>query len=350
MAGDKMAAEGCAAWHSTEEVSVMGLTEVLPHLPRLLHLRRRLTARIIAAKPDVFIGIDSPDFNLPMEAAIKSSGIPAVQYVSPQVWAWRQSRVSGIRYATDLVLCLLPFEVEFYHEHGVRAQFVGHPLADDIPFRIDAEAARLAIGCAASDRIIALLPGSRRGEVARLSSPFLQTAKRLQSERPELKFVVALANSRVRLLVQRELDRLGFVEPPMLVEGRAREVMAAAEVILTASGTAALEAMLLKRKMVVAHRISPLTYWLVRRMGVARLPNFSLPNLLSGRSLVPEFVQRQVRPDVLGPALLDVLDGRRLHPDWYDLFMLIHRTLRRDASAAAASAVIDLMRSGGRET
>ena len=349
MAGDRMIAAGCEPWHRIEEVSVMGLTEVLPHLPRLLRLRRDLVGRIIAAKPDVFVGIDSPDFNLPMAGTIKRAGVPTVQYVSPQVWAWRQSRVANIRKSTDLVLCLLPFEADFYADNDVKAQFVGHPLADAIPISTDAAAARVEIGFGRDEQIVALLPGSRRSEVARLSGPFLATARWIQQRRPELKFVVAIANSGVGEIFARESEKVDLDPAPLLVKGKARQVMAAAEIVLTASGTAALEALLLKRRMIVAHRISPLTYWLVRRLGVAKLASFSLPNLLSGRSLVPEFVQNQVCPEVLGPAVLDVLDGRRMHADWYDLFVLIHKTLRRNASVSAADAVLQLLSQRSRE-
>lgn len=342
MAGKRMIAAGCEPWHRTEEVSVMGLTEVLPHLPRLLRLRRKLSERIIAARPDVFIGIDSPDFNLPVAAAVKRHGLPAVQYVSPQVWAWRQSRVRGIRAATDLVLCVLPFEADFYAENGVEARFVGHPLADAIPMHADSAAARAALGCEPGRPLIALLPGSRRSEVSRLGKPFFATARWLQERRADLRFIVALANEEAAEVFARETREIELESPALLIEGKALEVMTAADVVLTASGTATLEALLLKRPMVVAHRISPLTYWLVRRLGVAKLPNFSLPNLLSGRSVVPEFVQSEVRPGVLGPAVLDVLDGRRLHADWYDLFTLIHKTLRCDASKTAATEVLDL--------
>lgn len=343
MAGDRMVAAGCEPWNRIEQVSVMGLAEVLPHLPRLLRLRRELIRRIIDHKPDVFIGIDSPDFNQRIESAVREAGIPAVQYVSPQVWAWRQSRVAGIRQAIDLVLCVLPFEADFYAEHGVRAEFVGHPLADVIPLEVDRARARRKIGADPESTLVAILPGSRRSEVSKLADPFLGTARWLSERRPDLRFAVALANSGVGEIFERVMGRVPIDPAPMLVTGNAREVMAAADVVLTASGTATLEALLLKRRMVVAHRISPLTYGVVRRLGVARLENFSLPNLLSGRSVVPEFVQEAVRPEVLGPAVLDVLEGKRLHPDWLDLFESIHRRLRLDASNRAADAILALL-------
>jgi len=343
MAGPKMQAAGCQAWHEIDEVSVMGLVEVLPHLRRLLRLQASLAERIIAARPDVFVGIDSPDFNLPIARKVRAAGIPAVQYVSPQVWAWRQSRVTGIREAVDRVLCVLPFEAQFFADHGVAADFVGHPLADEIDFAVDSAAARRRIAADSERQLIALLPGSRSGEVGRLSGPFLGTVRTLQDAHRGLQFAFALANDKARAIVETALASAGLRETPLLVQGAARDVIAAADVVLTASGTATLETLLIGRPMVVAHRIAPLTYWLVRRLGVSRLPNFSLPNLLAGKRIVPEFVQDRVAPHVLAPALLDVLSGRLIDPHWREQYARIHRELRRDASRAAAASVLDLV-------
>lgn len=342
IAGPRMIDAGCEPWHGIDELSVMGVAEVLPHLPRLLRLRRGLIARIARLRPDVFVGIDSSDFNLPLATALKAAGIPTVQYGSPQVWAWRQSRVSKVRKATDLVLCLLPFETGFYAEHDVNARFVGHPLADAIPLEVDAKRARAGLGLSGSVPIVAILPGSRRAEVVRLSRPFFATTQWLARERPELRFVVALANEAAGAVCRAEADRLKLDPPPLFVTGRAREVMAAADAVLTASGTATLEALLLKRRMVVAHRLSPLTYWLARRMGIQRLPHFSLPNLLAGRALVPEFVQARVRPDILGPALLRCLDANVADPVFSAELSSIHERLRQNASVSAADAVLEL--------
>jgi lipid-A-disaccharide synthase len=343
IAGERMRALGCEPWHDAEELSVMDLADVLKQLPRLLRLRRNLIARIEQRRPHVFIGIDSPDFNLPVAKALKSAGIPTVQYVSPQVWAWRQSRVARIRAAVDLVLCVLPFETDFYARHGVRSVFVGHPLADAIPDVVDARAARRELGLHADRPLLALLPGSRRGEVRRLGAPFLATAAWLK-ERRDLDVVVALANEAVGAEFQAVTAGLELDPPPRLVTGRARQVMAAADAVLAASGTASLEAMLLRRPMVVAYRVTPLWYWILRRMGIARLPHFSLPNLLAGREVVAEFVQEQVEPQILGPAVLDCLDGRLPDPDWRARFADIHARLRCGADHAAAAAVIDLVR------
>jgi lipid-A-disaccharide synthase len=343
MAGPKMIAAGCEPWFRAEEIAVMGFFEVLPHLRRILKLRRELIARIEREGVDAFIGIDAQDFNNPAAAALKKSGIKTVQYVSPQVWAWRQSRVATIRDAVDLVLCLLPFEPKFYEAHGVNAKFVGHPLADAIPLSVDKAAARLSLGLAVDRPVLAVLPGSRRSEVSRLAAPFMATAAWLKRERPELAVAVALASESTAELFREAtagMDLAGAALLPL----KAREVMAAADVVLTASGTASLEALLTKRPMVVAYKMVPLTYWLVRWLGVAKLPYFSLPNLLAGRRLVPEFVQDQVRADVLGPAVLGALDGTALPAGWYDAFADIHRQLRCDASASAAREVLALVR------
>jgi lipid-A-disaccharide synthase len=346
MAGPRMVAAGCEPWNRAEEVSVMGFFEVLPHLRRILSLRRRLIERIAAAGADVFIGIDAPDFNLPAAKALKRAGIPTIQYVSPQVWASRQYRVRGIRAAVDLVLCVLPFEADFYAAHGVNAKFIGHPLADMIPLTVDRRAARAALGLPVDEPLLAVLPGSRRSEVARLSAPFMATAAWLAGRRPNLGVAVALASEPLG-----ELFRAATAGSDLarvhLIPSRSREVMAAADVVLTASGTASLEALLFKRPMVVAYRMVPLSYWIVRRLGLSKLPYFSLPNLLAGRQIVPEFVQAQVRPEVLGPAVLAALDGTGLSPDWYDVCTAIHRQLRCDASKTAAREVLELVRGAG---
>ena len=320
----------------------MGFAEVLPHLPRLLRMRADLIARIKASGADAFVGIDSPDFNLPAARTLKAAGIATVQYVSPQVWAWRQSRVKRIRAAVDLVLCVLPFETDFYAAHGVRAKFIGHPLADAIPLAVDRGKAKVELGLDPAKPLVAVLPGSRRSEVARLALPFTATAAFLQRSRADIEIAVALASEPIGELYRATVAKLELERPAHLITGRARDVLAAADAVLTASGTASLEALLLKRPMVVAHRIAPLTYWLVRKLGVAKLKHFSLPNLLAGDAVVPEFVQGEVRADVLGPAVLEILDGRPLHAGWYDVFTGIHLRLRRDADAQAAQGVLEL--------
>lgn len=345
IAGPAMAAAGCEVWHDVEELSVMGLAEVLRHLPRLLRLRRNLISRLKAASPDVFIGIDSPDFNLPIAGALRGHAVPTVQYVSPQVWAWRQSRVAGIRRAVDKVLCVLPFETAFYESHGVDAAFVGHPLADEIPQRVDARAARAALGLPADESILAVLPGSRGAEVSRLAQPFAETAQWLQRRHPGLTVVVALANEKGRQLFEAHTASTELDPGPRLVTGRTREVLAAANAVLTASGTASLETMLLKRPMVVAYIISGVTHRVLRVMGLNRLEHFALPNLLAGRTLFPEFLQHQVCAQLMGPPLEAMLASTPETSDWYDAVTAIHNELRRSASTTAAAAVLELIAS-----
>ncbi len=348
VAGPEMIKAGCEPLYRAEELSVMGLAEVLQHLPRLLRLRKDLLRRLQAARLDVFVGIDSPDFNLPLAGVLKKSGIPTVQYVSPQVWAWRQSRVAGISKAVDLVLCLLPFETRFYEDWGVNAQFVGHPLADEIPVETNKVNARASLGIPAAGSYLAILPGSRMSEVSRLSRPFLETAKELSARRPDLRVIVGLANEGTEAFFSAQARDISIDPMPLFFTGRARDVMGAADVVLTASGTASLEVLLTKRPMVVAYIISGITHRLFRWLGLKRLDYFSLPNLLAGRQVVPEYLQGDVRPEILCPALEGYLDGRGADGqaedcDWYDTFKAIHQQLRRNASTEAASAVLGLL-------
>jgi len=347
IAGPRMRAAGCEPWFRSEELSVMGLAEVLKHLPRLLRLRRELAERLLADPPDVFVGIDSPDFNLPLAARLRKAGVRTVQYVSPQVWAWRQSRVKSIARAVDLVLCLLPFEIDFYARHGVNARFVGHPLADEIPLEVDRGAARDALGIARSATVLALLPGSRHAEVSKLARPFAETAAWLGARIAGLEVAVAIAHEGLIGDWATASEGLPAAERYRRIVGRAREVMAAADVVLTASGTASLEAMLLKRPFVVAYRMSEFSFWLLSRMGIEKLPFYSLPNLLAGRELAPEYVQGDVRPEVLGPALERALAGPADAGERAGVMLSIHRKLRQGGSALAAAAVLELLRPRG---
>ena len=342
IAGPRMAEAGCEAWFSADELAVMGLAEIVRHLPRLLRLRRDLLQRFAATVPDAYVGIDSPEFNLRVAAVLKRRGIPTVQYVSPQVWAWRQGRVRTIGQSVDLVLCVLPFEPAFYAAHAVRAVFVGHPLADRIPFATDAVAARAALGLPVAGEVVAVLPGSRAGEITKLGPPFAATLAWLQARRPSLSFVAPMANGGARELFERELREHAPQVEIRLLNGRAHEAIAASDAVLVASGTATLETALLKRPMVVAYRVAPLTGWLLREMKLVKTEFFSHPNLLAGRPLVPEFFQEEVRPEVLGPALLEQLD----RPDRAALigeYNRIHQMLRCDASQRAADAVLELV-------
>ena len=347
VAGPRMEAAGCTVWQSSDELAVMGLAEIVRHLPRLLVLRREIITRMLTARPLAYIGIDAPEFNLRLAAALKREGIATVQYVSPQVWAWRQGRVHTIGDAVDLVLCLLPFEAEFYARHSVKAVFVGHPLADKIPLRSDPAPARAALGLPASGKVIAILPGSRTSEVQRLGPPFAATAKWLSKTRPGLSFVAPMASRAARVAFTAALAEHAARVPVKLVDGRAQEALAACDAALVASGTATLETALVKRPMVVAYSVAPLTGWLLRRFNLVKTRRFSQPNLLAGRDLVPEFFQEEVTQRSLGPALLKQLD----RPDAAELnaaFEAIHVQLRRNASECAADAILELVQGRAR--
>lgn len=344
MAGARMKAAGCECWESSDSLAVMGLFEVLAHLPRLLRLRRSLHRRLLDWRPDVFIGIDAPEFNLGLAAKLRARGIPAVQYVSPQVWAWRQGRVQTIGRAVDLVLCLLPFEQRFYDEHGVAARFVGHPLADQIPLAIDRAAAREALALPQYGRCLAVLPGSRRGEVARLAGDFAATIAWIARRRSDVSFVAPMAGPQARTLFEQALARAEVLERVRLIDGQAQTAMAASDAVLLASGTATLEATLVGRPMVVAYRLGRLTSFLLRGLRMMKAPHFAQPNLLAGRRIVPEFFNEEVRADRLGPAVLEQLE-RADRVELERTFAAIHRDLRRNASAEAAKAVVELLTS-----
>jgi lipid-A-disaccharide synthase len=321
----------------------MGLAEIVRHLPRLLRLRRELTARFLEARPDVFIGIDAPEFNLGLERRLKSAGIRTVQYVSPQVWAWRQGRVRTMHQSCDRVLCLLPFETEFYAAHGVDARFVGHPLADELPLQPDRAGARIALGLDERATVVALLPGSRSGEVSRLAEPFIGAAAWLAQQRPGVQFIAPMASPKVRTLFEAALQRAPAPPPIAVVDGQAQRVLAAADAVLVASGTATLETMLTQRPMVAAYRLAPLTAFVLQQLGMVKVKHFSQPNLLLGRGAVPEFFQDAVQPAALGTALLAQLDDAGGRATLMADFERVHRTLRAGGAARAAEAVIELL-------
>lgn len=341
IAGPQMMAVGATSLFPMERLSVMGFSEVFGRLRELLGIRRQLARHFISNPPDVFIGIDAPDFTLGLERKLHKAGIKTVHYVSPSVWAWRQRRVKKIVKSTDLMLTLFPFEAQFYREHRMPVHFVGHPLADLIPLQPDQAAARCELGLPAGGEVLALLPGSRSTELKHLAATFIDTARWLKLQRPDLHVVVPLANEQRRRQFQSILA--GALEPPLLtlIDGRAREVMSAADVVLLASGTASLEAMLLKRPMVVAYRMAPFSYWLARRL--LKVKSVSLPNLLAGDILVPELLQDEATPDQLGHAVLYYLENPQSAAEVMEHFNEIHHELRQDASQQAARAVLELI-------
>ncbi|OAJ46250.1 lipid-A-disaccharide synthase [Pseudomonas marginalis] len=333
--GPLMQAEGLTSYFPMERLSVMGLVEVLGRLRELLARRKLLIQTLIEEKPDVFIGIDAPDFTLTLELKLRQAGIKTVHYVSPSVWAWRQKRVLKIREGCDLMLTLLPFEARFYEEKGVPVRFVGHTLADTIPLEADRTAARAELGLP-DGPLVALMPGSRGGEVGRLASVFFDAAERLQALKPGVRFVLPCASPQRRVQIETLLE--GRNLPLTLLDGQSHLALAACDAVLIASGTATLEALLYKRPMVVAYRLAPLTFWILKRM--VKSPYISLPNLLAQRLLVPEFLQDDATPEALAQTLLPLIDGGEEQTRGFDD---IHRTLRRDASNQAADAVLSLI-------
>ncbi|MFL9815130.1 lipid-A-disaccharide synthase [Stutzerimonas sp. VN223-3] len=337
--GSRMEALGLKSYFPLERLAVMGLVEVLGRLPELLMRRKRLLQTLLDVRPDVFIGIDAPDFNLDLALKLRRAGIKTVHYVSPSVWAWRQKRVLKIRDACDLMLTLFPFEAKFYDAHQVAVRFVGHPLADTIPLQPDRAAARAALNLPQEGLVVALMPGSRGGEVGRLGELFLCAADRLRSMRPGIHFVVPCASPERRLQLEQML--IGRDLPLTLLDGRSHEALAACNAVLIASGTATLEALLYKRPMVVAYSVAPLTFHILKRM--VKSPYVALPNLLAQRLLVPELLQDAATPETMAQLLSPLLDNGDVQTEGFDS---IHRTLRCDASSQAASAVLELVEAG----
>ena len=343
VAGPAMRAAGCEAWHDIESLSVMGLTEVIAHLPRLFSLRAKLRRRLIEWAPDVFIGVDYKEFNLGLARQLKRAGLTTVQYVSPQVWAWRQGRVRTIGESVDLVLCLFPFEPDFYREHGVRAAFVGHPLADQVPMEIDRAGARAELGIDAAARVLAVLPGSRRGEVEKLADCFAGAAELLAQRYPGLVTLAPMVTPQLRDAFAARCAALAPTAKVRFLDGQARRVLAAADVVLVASGTATLETALSKRPMVVAYRLGGITAFLLRNLKLVKLQHFSQPNLLAGKELVPEFFQEAASPANLSSALARWIehpeDVARLQAE----FAALHSRLRCDGAERAANEVAELL-------
>ncbi|OOE60548.1 lipid-A-disaccharide synthase [Salinivibrio kushneri] len=337
--GPRMMAQGCHSLFDMEELSVMGLVEVLGRLPRLLKVKTALVKHFTVNPPDVFIGIDAPDFNLRLEASLKQAGIKTVHYVSPSVWAWRQKRIFKIAAATDLVLAFLPFEKAFYDKFDVPCAFVGHTMADSIPMQVDKLAAQRVLGLDSSKRWLAVLPGSRGSEMSMLAPPFIKACQQLAARHPDLGFVVALVNETRRQQFEQIWQTIAPELSFTLVDDTARQVISAADSVLLASGTVALECMLLKRPMVVGYKVKPVTAWLAKRL--LKTKYVSLPNILADAPLVPELLQEECQPEALADAVSAQLDSD--NQALLTTFTELHHTIRKDADASAANAVLTLL-------
>lgn len=336
--GPRMIAEGFYSHYAMDRLAVMGLVEPLKRLPELLGIRRQLKKRYLQNPPDVFIGIDAPDFNLGLEESLHGAGVFTVHYVSPSVWAWRQGRVKRIARSVDLMLTLFPFEAKFYESNQVNVEFVGHPLADAFPIEASPQAARQKLGLAADSRYIALLPGSRKTEVEKLGHDFLKAASLCHKQDASLKFLMPAANEARYQQIQEILQEYASL-PVTLSLKNSHDVMAAADVVLMASGTTTLEAMLLKRPMVIAYRVASVSYWILKRL--VKSAYIGLPNLLANKQLVPELIQEDAKPELIAEQLMLYLQQPGKTEELQKQYHDIHLSIKKNASDQAAMAILN---------
>lgn len=338
--GPKMQALGFQSWYSQETLAVRGYAEVLRHFRKILSIRNALKRRLLANPPDIFIGVDAPDFNFGLEKPLKQNGIPCVHYVSPSIWAWRGQRIHRIGKAVSRILALFPFEPEIYEKQGIPVSYVGHPLADVLPLEDGRDEARELFGVPAQRPVFTLLPGSRQAEVQFMADAFVGAALKVIESLPDAEFFVPLATRETRLLFEAAMQRADARQLPVrLLFGHAHEAMAAADIVLVASGTATLEAALLKRPMVIVYKMAPVTYRIMRCMK-GYLPYIGLPNILAGRFVVPEFIQDDATPENLAQALLNLYADRITCAGIAEVFREIHLQLRQNSAEKAAAAVL----------
>ena len=341
--GPAMHQEGFERWWSTDDLSVRGYVEVLRAYPRLLRMRRQLGDRLLEWRPDVFVGVDAPDFNLDLEIRLRAAGVRTVHFISPSIWAWRRERIERIRQAVDHMLLVFPFEREIYAQAGIPATYVGHPLADVIPLRADLQGARARLGLESGRTTVALLPGSRPSEVHYMARSFVETAAWMHARRGDLQFVLPAAGSALYARLRAAIDAMDLPAGLRLtlIDGRSHDALAAADTVLVASGTASLESALFRKPMVIAYRMAWLSYRMMRRMGY--LPWIGLPNILANASLVPEFVQEAATPSAMGGALLAQLDDDAGREQLARRFEQMHLELRCDCATRAAEALMELI-------
>jgi lipid-A-disaccharide synthase len=341
IAGPEMLAAGCEQWEASEALAVFGLIEPLVHVPRLLRLRKELLNRWRQSPPDVFVGIDSPDFNLGLEKRLRAAGIKTIHYVSPSIWAWRSGRMKTIKAAADRVLCLLPFEKKLYDDAGVDADFVGHPKADEAPVVADMATARQTLGLRA-EQIVAVLPGSRKGEISLLGETLVAAAVKIAAGRKSIQFVTPVATPALREAIEAIIRAAGMQEQFVLLEGDSQRAMMSADVVLLASGTAALESALLQKPTVAAYRIGNLSYTIVKAFNLVNLKYFTLPNLLTEEELIPEFIQEDINVDDIAAAVNRLLDNPAQRQMISDRFAKLRSELALNTDQRAADAVIEL--------
>ncbi|MCK5916841.1 MAG: lipid-A-disaccharide synthase [Cocleimonas sp.] len=345
IAGVEMETVGCTALYPIEKLSVMGFSEVLPKLREILSIRKALVRRWQQNPPDLFIGIDAPDFNLKLEALLHKKGIKTAHYVSPSVWAWRESRVKKIKGNIDQMLTLFPFEVDFYNKHQIPATFVGHPLADEIPLQTDQRAARKQLGLADAKHTLAILPGSRSGEIKRIAPDFLQALKRLHQQYPDWQFIVPLINPRIRQQFEALIEQITPLLPIILIDGQSRSVMSAADQILMASGTAVLEGMLINRPMIAAYRVTASTAFIIRTFKMIKSKYYTLPNNLCDEYLVPELIQEQVTAENICKEVDKQFQQSQQQRNYnHKHFHIMHLQLRKNASQRAAEVLLGLLK------
>ena len=348
VAGPRMMEAGCEAIESIEALSVMGLSEVLRHLPRLFKLRATLVQRFLDDRPDVVIGIDAPDFNLGLETRLKKHGLCTVHVVSPTVWAWREGRVKTVARAVDRILCLFPFEQDFYRDRGVAATTIGHPLADQLDDTVTPAQGKAMLGLPADAPCVTIMPGSRGGELHYLADAFVGAAQKLAQRDPRMQFVLPVAKPSLRPRLEAAIRAHAPGLNWHVLDGGSRQAMQAADVVLLASGTATLECLLVGRPMVVSYRASAFTAWMLRSVGLIKINRVSLPNILSGQLIVPELLQEQATPELLSAAVAGLLaDGGARHKQ-LDAFKTIRGSLRLNAGERAAEAIADLLKDDAR--
>ena len=341
VAGPEMVAAGCEQWEPAESLAVFGLIEPLAHLPRLLRLRKSLLDRWRASPPDVFVGIDAPDFNLALEKKLRAAGIKTAHYVSPSIWAWRAGRIKTVKAAADIVLCLLPFEKPLYDAVDVDAVFVGHPKADAAPAIVDKAAARVSLGVTAHE-LVAILPGSRSSEIERLGEIFVAAAALLAQSREDIQFVTPIATPALKSAIEAIVAAAGLSDQFILLDGDSERAMIAADVVMLASGTAALESALLGKPTVAAYRLGKISYAIVVGMGMLKLTHVTLPNLLTDTPLIPEFTQDEAQPEGIAAAVIELLDDPDQRQIISDRFARLRVELAQNTDQRAADAVIEL--------